>query len=63
MSCRARASGDARKEAQSASAWFVGDDFTTNADFVNAYRGRFNGDPDQFAELGSACRSSAPAAG
>lgn len=44
-----KASGDAGKGAQSASAWFLGNDFKTNADFVKAYRDRFNADPDQFA--------------
>jgi len=44
-----KASGDAGKGAQSASAWFIGNDFKTNADFVKAYRDRYNADPDQFA--------------
>lgn len=44
-----KASGDAGKGAQSASAWYIGNDFKTNADFVKAYHDRFNADPDQFA--------------
>jgi len=44
-----RASADAGKGAQSASAWFIGNDFKTNADFVKAYKDRFGADPDQFA--------------
>jgi len=44
-----KASGDAGKGAQSASGWFIGNDFKTNADFVKAYRDRYNVDPDQFA--------------
>jgi len=45
----AKAAADAGKGAQSASAWFIGNDFKTNAEFVNAYRQRFGQDPDQFA--------------
>ncbi len=41
--------GIAGKGAQSASAWYIGNDFKANADFVRAYRARFNVDPDQFA--------------
>jgi branched-chain amino acid transport system substrate-binding protein len=44
-----KAAGDSGKGAQSASAWFAGNDFKSNAEFVNAYRGRFGADPDQFA--------------
>ncbi|MFN2607099.1 MAG: ABC transporter substrate-binding protein [Acidimicrobiales bacterium] len=45
----AKQAGDAGKGAQSASAWYLGNDFATNAGFVSAYRARFNTDPDQFA--------------
>ncbi|HEX3541004.1 MAG TPA: ABC transporter substrate-binding protein [Acidimicrobiales bacterium] len=37
------------KGAQSASAWYLGNTFPSNAEFVKAYRARFNTDPDQFA--------------
>jgi branched-chain amino acid transport system substrate-binding protein len=37
------------KGAQSASAWYLGNTFPSNADFVNAYRAKFGTDPDQFA--------------
>ena len=45
----AKQAGEAGKGAQSASAWYLGNDFRTNADFVRAYRARFGTDPDQFA--------------
>jgi branched-chain amino acid transport system substrate-binding protein len=35
--------------AQSASAWYLGNDFTSNAEFVKAFRAKYNTDPDQFA--------------
>src|SRR5262249_38545016 len=41
--------GSAGKGAQSASAWYINNDFPVNAAFVKAYRARFNTDPDQFA--------------
>lgn len=44
-----KAAGDAGKGAQSASAWYIGNDVATNADFVKAYRQKYNADPDQFA--------------
>jgi branched-chain amino acid transport system substrate-binding protein len=44
-----KAAGDAGKGAQSASAWFIGNTFKTNAEFVKAYKDRFGTDPDQFA--------------
>ena len=44
-----KAAGDAGTGARSASAWYIGNDFATNAEFVDAYRKRFGGDPDQFA--------------
>jgi branched-chain amino acid transport system substrate-binding protein len=37
------------KGAQSASAWYIGNTFPSNADFVSAYKGRYGTDPDQFA--------------
>ncbi len=37
------------KGAQSASAWYLGNTFPSNAEFVSAYRAKFNVDPDQFA--------------
>ena len=40
---------DAGKGAQSASAWYIGNNFKSNAEFVKGYRSRFNVDPDQFA--------------
>jgi branched-chain amino acid transport system substrate-binding protein len=44
-----KAAGDAGKGAQSASAWYIGNDFASNAAFVSAYRTKFGEDPDQFA--------------
>jgi branched-chain amino acid transport system substrate-binding protein len=44
-----KAAGAAGQGAQSASAWYLGNDFRTNAEFVKAYRDRFGQDPDQFA--------------
>jgi branched-chain amino acid transport system substrate-binding protein len=44
-----RAAGQAGKGAQSASAWYIGNDFKTNADFVKAYKAKFGQDPDQFS--------------
>jgi branched-chain amino acid transport system substrate-binding protein len=44
-----KAAGAAGKGAQSASAWYIGNDFKTNADFVKAYKAKFAQDPDQFA--------------
>jgi branched-chain amino acid transport system substrate-binding protein len=44
-----KAAGDAGKGAQSASAWYLGNTFKTNAEFVKAYKDRFGTDPDQFA--------------
>lgn len=39
----------AGKGAQSASAWFLGNDFPSNGDFVKAFKAKFGTDPDQFA--------------
>ena len=44
--------GDAGKGARSASAWYLGNNFASNADFVTAYRAEYNKDPDQFAAQG-----------
>jgi branched-chain amino acid transport system substrate-binding protein len=41
--------GDAGKGAQSASAWYIGNTFPSNAEFVAAYKARFGANPDQFA--------------
>ena len=41
--------GAAGKGAQSASAWYIGNNFPSNAGFVSAYKERFGADPDQFA--------------
>jgi len=37
------------KGAQSASAWYIGNTFPSNAEFVSAFRAKFGTDPDQFA--------------
>ncbi len=37
------------KGAQSASAWYLGNTFPSNAEFVQAYRTKYSTDPDQFA--------------
>jgi branched-chain amino acid transport system substrate-binding protein len=44
--------GDAGKGARSASAWYIGNTFPSNADFVSAYRAEYSKDPDQFAAQG-----------
>jgi len=44
-----KAAGDAGKGAQSGSAWYSGNDFKANTDFVHEYKTKFNADPDQFA--------------
>jgi|SRR5450759_2334097 branched-chain amino acid transport system substrate-binding protein len=46
--------GDAGKGARSASAWYLGNTFASNQDFVTAYRAEYNTDPDQFAAQGYA---------
>ena len=38
--------------ARSASAWYIGNTFASNADFVNAYKAAYGKDPDQFAAQG-----------
>ena len=47
-----RQAGAAGKGARSASAWYIGNTFPSNADFVTAYKNRFSKDPDQFAAQG-----------
>ena len=44
--------GAAGMGARSASAWFIGNTFPSNADFVNAYKSKYGMDPDQFAAQG-----------
>lgn len=44
--------GDAGKGARSASAWYIGNTFPSNADFVSAYRAEYSKDPDQFSAQG-----------
>ena len=51
VSAQAAAAG---KGAQSASAWYIGNTFASNADFVSAYKTEYNSDPDQFAAQGYA---------
>lgn len=44
--------GAAGQGARSASAWYIGNTFPSNADFVTAYRNKYSKDPDQFAAQG-----------
>ena len=46
--------GAAGKGARSASAWYIGNTFASNADFVNAYKAEYSKDPDQFSAQGYA---------
>jgi branched-chain amino acid transport system substrate-binding protein len=46
-----QAGGDG-KGARSASAWYIGNTFTSNAAFVSAYKAAYSKDPDQFAAQG-----------
>ncbi|HEY1420845.1 MAG TPA: ABC transporter substrate-binding protein [Candidatus Dormibacteraeota bacterium] len=46
--------GAAGLGARSASAWYIGNTFPSNADFVSAYRAAYGVDPDQFAAQGYA---------
>ena len=46
--------GEAGKGAQSASAWYINNTFPSNAEFVKAFKARYNADPDQFAAQGYA---------
>jgi branched-chain amino acid transport system substrate-binding protein len=49
-----KAAGAAGKGARSASAWYIGNTFASNAEFVTAYKAEYNKDPDQFAAQGYA---------
>jgi branched-chain amino acid transport system substrate-binding protein len=49
-----KAAGTAGKGARSSSAWYIGNTFASNADFVTAYKAEYNKDPDQFAAQGYA---------
>ncbi len=49
VSAQAGANG---KGARSASAWYLGNTFPSNADFVSAYKAEYSKDPDQFAAQG-----------
>ena len=44
--------GAAGNGARSASAWYIGNDFASNKDFVDTYRKEYGKDPDQFAAQG-----------
>jgi branched-chain amino acid transport system substrate-binding protein len=44
--------GAAGQGARSASAWYIGNTFASNADFVAAYKTKYGKDPDQFAAQG-----------
>ncbi|MHB8614344.1 MAG: ABC transporter substrate-binding protein [Candidatus Dormibacteraceae bacterium] len=46
--------GAAGLGARSASAWYIGNTFASNADFVSAYKAEYSKDPDQFAAQGYA---------
>ena len=41
--------GAAGNGARSASAWYIGNDFPSNRDFVTAYKNEYSKEPDQFA--------------
>ncbi|HEV2218840.1 MAG TPA: ABC transporter substrate-binding protein [Candidatus Dormibacteraeota bacterium] len=44
--------GSAGMGARSASAWYIGNTFVSNSEFVDAYRQKYGKDPDQFAAQG-----------
>jgi branched-chain amino acid transport system substrate-binding protein len=44
--------GEAGKGARSASAWYLGNTFPSNSDFVKAYQAAYGKDPDQFGAQG-----------
>ena len=44
--------GAAGKGARSGSAWYLGNTFPSNADFVSSFKTEYNHDPDQFAAQG-----------
>jgi branched-chain amino acid transport system substrate-binding protein len=47
-----KAAGADGQGAESGSAWYINNTFTSNAGFVQAYRTKYSGDPDQFAAQG-----------
>jgi branched-chain amino acid transport system substrate-binding protein len=47
-----KAAGTDGQGAESGSAWYINNTFTSNAAFVQAYRTKYSGDPDQFAAQG-----------
>ena len=49
-----KAAGADGKGAESGSAWYINNTFASNAGFVQAYRTKYSGDPDQFAAQGYA---------
>ncbi|MDQ2942404.1 MAG: ABC transporter substrate-binding protein [Candidatus Dormibacteraeota bacterium] len=49
VSAQAAAAG---KGARSASAWYLGNTFASNAEFVSAYKAEYSKDPDQFGAQG-----------
>jgi branched-chain amino acid transport system substrate-binding protein len=49
VSAQAAAAG---KGARSASAWYLGNTFASNKDFVDAYKAEYSKDPDQFSAQG-----------
>jgi len=49
-----KAAGADGKGAESGSAWYINNTFTSNAGFVSAYRTKYSSDPDQFAAQGYA---------
>jgi branched-chain amino acid transport system substrate-binding protein len=49
-----KAAGADGKGAESGSAWYINNTFTSNAGFVQAYRAKYSSDPDQFAAQGYA---------
>jgi branched-chain amino acid transport system substrate-binding protein len=44
--------GSAGQGARSASAWYIGNTFPSNAEFVAAFKAKYGTDPDQFAAQG-----------
>jgi branched-chain amino acid transport system substrate-binding protein len=46
--------GSAGQGARSASAWYIGNTFASNADFVSAYNQKYGKNPDQFSAQGYA---------
>jgi branched-chain amino acid transport system substrate-binding protein len=49
-----KAAGADGRGAESGSAWYINNTFTSNAGFVQAYRTKYSSDPDQFAAQGYA---------